>query len=176
MIDVLCKILSATVHCLEMHDQWRFLLELLENTRIDWKSLDSSDIDICSSLLLFLPVLISNLQLIIAQHHRSSSSCTLQQHHCIGLLRQILEELVCHAVAIGYRLVTLKKHFGSFDLCVSMSTIFWHEQEQTLKSTLLWASVLVSFWQRVSPKPCSLPPGSAVLLSRICQHNLRFEP
>ena len=27
-----------------------------------------------------------------------------------------------------------------------------------------------------SPKSCSLPPGSALLLLRICQHRLQFEP
>ena len=53
-------------------------LELLEGTGIDWKSLDSHNIEICSLLLLLLPESISNLQVTIAQHRRTSSSCTLQ--------------------------------------------------------------------------------------------------
>ena len=35
---------------------------------------------------------------------------------------------------------------------------------------------MVSLLQWVSPKLYSLPPGSALLLSRICPHRLRFEP
>ena len=48
-----------------MQDQQHYLLkvlELLEGTGIDWKSLDSRSIEIFSSLLLLLPELISNLQ------------------------------------------------------------------------------------------------------------------
>ena len=47
-----------------MQDQQHYLpnvLELLEDTEINWKSLDSRNIEIFSSLLLLLPVLISNL-------------------------------------------------------------------------------------------------------------------
>ena len=51
-----------------MQDQQHYLLnvlELLERTRFDWKSQDSRNIEILSSLLLpplLFPVLISNLQ------------------------------------------------------------------------------------------------------------------
>ena len=53
------------------------VLELLEGTRIDWKSLDSRNIEIFSSLLSLLPVLISNLQVTIVEYRRTSPSCTL---------------------------------------------------------------------------------------------------
>ena len=48
------------------------MLELLEGTGIEWKSLDSSNIESFSLFLLLLPVLISNLQVTIAKHHWTS--------------------------------------------------------------------------------------------------------
>ena len=64
-----------------MQDQLHYLLnvlELLESTGIDWKSLDSRNIETFSSLLLLLPELISNLQVTIAKRRRTSASCTLR--------------------------------------------------------------------------------------------------
>ena len=73
------------------------VLELLESTGLDWKNMDSRNIEFFSSLLLLLPELISNLQMTIAKHHRTSSSCTLRT----GLLHRLLGVLVDHVVAIG---------------------------------------------------------------------------
>ena len=105
MVDVLGKlILSVTVLCLAMQDQQHYLLnvlELLEGTGIDWKSLDSRNIEIFSSLLSLLPELISNLQVTIAKHRRTSSSCTRRRCHCSGSLRRLLEGLIDHVVVIG---------------------------------------------------------------------------
>ena len=64
-----------------MQDQQLYLLnvlELFEGTRIDWKSLDSRNIEIFSSLLPLVPELISNLQVAVAKHRRTSASCTLR--------------------------------------------------------------------------------------------------
>ena len=75
------SILSETEHCLAIQDQQHCLLnvlELLEITGIDWKSLDSSNIETFSQLLLLLPEWISNLQVAIAKRHLTSSSCTLR--------------------------------------------------------------------------------------------------
>ena len=54
------------VHCLAMQDQQHYLLnvlELLEGTGIDGKSLDSRNIVMLSSLLSLLPELKTNLKL-----------------------------------------------------------------------------------------------------------------
>ena len=73
LIDFL--FLSVPIHCLAMQDQQHCLLnvlELLEDTGIDWKSLDSRNIEIFSSLLSPLPELISNHQVTVAKHRRTS--------------------------------------------------------------------------------------------------------
>ena len=75
------QILSESVHCLATRDQQHSLLnvhELLEGTGIDWKSLDSRNIDISSSLLLLLPELIFNHQVTIAKRRRNCVSCILR--------------------------------------------------------------------------------------------------
>ena len=93
-----------------MPDQQHYLLnvlDLLEGTGIDWKSLDSRNVETISSLHLQLPELMSNLPVTIAKRRRTSASCTLQWCHCSGSLRRFLEGLIDHVAAIGWWLLTL---------------------------------------------------------------------
>ena len=92
-----------------MQDQKHYLLnvlELREGTGIDWKSLDSHNIQIVSSLLLLLQELTSNLQVTIAKNRRTSSSCRC---HCSGSLRRFFEGLIDHVVAVEWWLLTIHK-------------------------------------------------------------------
>ena len=91
----------------------------------------------------FLPELISNLPVTTAKHHQTSSSRTLQRYHCTCLLRQVLKELLDRAVAIGSRLLTLQNTNDRLIVVFPCLSIFFHEQEQKLEPTSLWASVLV---------------------------------
>ena len=72
-------------------------------------------------LLLLLPRLTSNLQVTIAKHRRTSSSCTRRWCHCSGSLRRFLEGLIDHLVAIGWWLLTLHNTYDPCDRCVSIS-------------------------------------------------------
>ena len=121
-------ILSVTVRCLSMQDQQHYLLnvlDMLEGTGIDWNSLVSRNIKIFSSLLFLLPQLISNLQITIAKHRRTSPSCTLRWCHCSRLLRRFLEELVDHIVAIGWWLLTRQKPFDHSIVVFQCQSIFF---------------------------------------------------
>ena len=71
---------NSTMSCNAEYQQHYLLnvLELLEGTGIDWKILDSRNVDTFSSLLSLFPRLIFNLQVTIAKHRRTSSSCTLR--------------------------------------------------------------------------------------------------
>ena len=74
------------------------ILELLEGTRIDGKSLDSRNIEIFSSLLSLLPELILNLHVTTTKRRRTSAPCTLRS----GSIRRFLDGLIDHVVAIGW--------------------------------------------------------------------------
>ena len=69
-----------------------------------------SNIETFSPLLLLLPKLISNLQVTIAKHHRTSS-CILPRRRQMELLRQFPEGLFDHVVAIGSLLLTFDNTF-----------------------------------------------------------------
>ena len=88
------------------------------------RSLVSSDR--CSSSIGFV-VVISNLQVTIAKHRRTSSSCTLRRCHCIGFLLRFLEGLVDHVVAIGSWLVTLHNTCGRVIVVLQCLSIFFRK-------------------------------------------------
>ena len=78
-------------------------------------------------------------------HHRSSFSCTLQQH-CTGLLRQVLEELVCHAVAIGQRLLTLQITSARDGMCLVISGSLRENVSSSVDEILRPCNYVNCFW------------------------------
>ena len=99
-----------------MQDQQHYLLnvlELLEGTRIDWKSLDSRNIEIFSSHLSLLPELTSNP----SSNHCEASSNFFFLHSSMMSLQWIAD----HVLAIGWWLLTLH---NTYDRCVAISNHF----------------------------------------------------
>ena len=92
---------------------------IAEGTGIDWKSLDSSNIEILSSLLLLVPGSISNLQVAIAKHRRTSS-CARQWCHCSGSLRRFLEGVKDHVVSARWWLLTLHNTYDRVIVCFNI--------------------------------------------------------